>query len=570
MILKAKAATRVGSDKTLGTATISIADEPIDTYIEKTVPLNASDAITVALFKSLRSPSKPIDSKHFERLPRLRIQLERSSYFPGEEIRGLLWYSAIKPVEIQSLRVEIEGMERVACVTSSDSKDLKSSGSGASTIAAVAPLFRKTAIIFGGEEENNADKKVSHVLQPGAPLQIFFSFTLPEFLPPSASAVAPASPVSPPSPSTSKTQLLERPTANIAYSIYACAEVIASAKEIHIIPERMDFQVLAHPKHIRNDMLLLHVEPSSIDQRKKTKVTLDVSSLPATVITGEEFEFDICFDNTKGAKPINLITLDLVCIWKIKCIHPKEEVKGPVRTSVCQVKIDKSYKSPSSASPRTPRPYLGHTTIINDNDEYGETCTRLPIGIGNKFQTTVKMSVPANACPTIPAAMSPLFQAKYMIVAKIQGGDKMTSEAVNAEFGLTVFNKSPVEPIPSPFPPSQFIIFNSQDYTITSPLLIPGDAYSSTKWRTLASDRSGSEQWKAIGPISEFSGAIIPIQHDDRDKVLHVANPTEIPSGQWEFGKIANWLSPDDLGLPLALLPTPMELETENHPFDGY
>jgi len=126
------------------------------------------------------NPMLQLPKMVFKRLPKFRMQLDRSTYFAGEVIRGFVVYNTYKPIDIRAVRLRVDGY------SNTEWTENRTEQRGDETVNYYyhyhtrITFFNTVATLYGNHKGSN--KKFT--LEPGS---YFFPFeyALPLGLPPS-------------------------------------------------------------------------------------------------------------------------------------------------------------------------------------------------------------------------------------------------------------------------------------------------------------------------------------------------------------------------------------------------
>lgn len=212
---------RFASNKSLGKVEINLETLTMGTTHDEWRKLDTKGEVHLLIHVS---PAKLSPAELVIRVPRARIQLERTVYYPGQTIRGCLVFSNVKPNKVHTIRVLVEGWN-VVWFSSKQSKEHQWNHHGARMLVSC------TAALAGSPTEKG------DAFNLNAGLHLYpFEFVLPLNIPYSTD---PNTQFGPPAFSLNF----------IAYRITGFVDVANKSNGI----AHQHFRVLAHPNHSMMD-----------------------------------------------------------------------------------------------------------------------------------------------------------------------------------------------------------------------------------------------------------------------------------------------------------------------------
>lgn len=141
---------RFSSSKSLGSTVIDLSKVPQNSFRTEWWPVDKAGEVNISL--QVVPAAIDVPAKFNVTLDSFRIILERSHYYPGEVVRGVLALLTHKPTKIHSINLIFEGYSYTCFSTGQSAADL---------YEAEASVFNTTAMLVGGSKSDEI------VLPPG-------------------------------------------------------------------------------------------------------------------------------------------------------------------------------------------------------------------------------------------------------------------------------------------------------------------------------------------------------------------------------------------------------------------
>ena len=257
---------RFSSSKSLGTATISLAEVAVNTTVDQWWSVGAQGELRVIIhvLPALLAVPAKINMK----IDSLRLVLERTCYWPGEVVRGVVVFGVRKPTKIHSLRLLFEGITRTSFIKGADKN--------APYIAAM-PIINTTALLAGTALE----KGETFEMAPGGYLYPF-EYCLPLNI--------------------SHTYDYDSAGSDyLRYRFAAHADIAGKSNKTCFA----GIYVRWHPSQTRPEPTLPCKDPIT----KTTDVRADITG-PATAFSGENYTAKVIINNQSN-KPITALSIEL-------------------------------------------------------------------------------------------------------------------------------------------------------------------------------------------------------------------------------------------------------------------
>jgi hypothetical protein len=277
---------RFSSNVALGTAQIKLNEINSGSFQDLWLPLDVKGEIHVFIFVAPYPTSmipKPIET----RLDALRIHLEKSSYYPGNTLRGCVVYSCQKAKKLHGLVLQLDGRSRCHIRVHSDKSP---------TYYSDRTYFFARVPLVGHMDENKGKSENATILAPGS--YIFpFEYVLPMELPPSWERENDQPVFAPTHANTSR----------ITYSVIADLNVAGKGDKSVVC----EFSVLFSENHtLQPALLAAKTSQNGNPIASSTQVQLHVSA-PAVAFMGETYKVSARIEN-KGPSPIVKMTGELI------------------------------------------------------------------------------------------------------------------------------------------------------------------------------------------------------------------------------------------------------------------
>lgn len=373
---------RFASNKSLGSVVVDVSKLRIGTFYDEWRPMDTQGELHVLIHLSrLHTPSpQALNLK----LPKCRIHLEQSEYYPGQTLRGCFVMSTSKKFKMSYIMLTIEG--------ASSTYWLNHIGR--------ALVLASNGLLVG--DLNPGWQSKVHSIGEGLHLMPF-ECALPLTLPHTYNSGAP------PHVNTIGTNVnLYRVIANIG--------VPGEINRVHYAP----FRVLAHPMHAVLDPNVFTVTPST----KDAPVHVNIEG-PSVAWTGEQYSLNVTIRNNSGTA-IDHVLIRLKMINFISGKHRMIKWKLHAEEAVL---VHEWNIAPNSGTPIAPGQTWTHTVALN-----------IPSGLNPSMLSTISPLLQNGYTLGIKACAS----AKSFL--KTTGNKKMAI-AVSDHYTAFEQLEAPVEPV---------------------------------------------------------------------------------------------------------------------------
>lgn len=363
--IKLKSFRVLSRNKPIGTATFNL-EELEDGVPKKMIRQMEAGGSIVAIFCRLAfsPPNTPIPGRVIhERLPSLRIVLEKNVYYPGDVVRGHIRYFERyrKPLMIHLL---FEGMSKVYFTDGSDDP----------TYNNTYPHFSHNSVLFG---TRRGMQKVK--VGPQFFFQAAFEFRLPTNIPPTLHCILPKV-------YDTKLSVQYRAVAFIQRANYHTKKEIAEFKVMpSYSPPLAGFCHSSASKLIRDNDVILKIE-----------------GLRYVTAGTTPYELKVSIDNTNGTVPVESLTIKL----KVAIYYYAE------KNSRLAVQTLWRFNLPVNAATRA--------ALTGTGTESSGFLSIVPVPVGKKTEGTLKMNFSADVAPSLNPTNSPLIQTQLYLTASIK------------------------------------------------------------------------------------------------------------------------------------------------------
>lgn len=465
-----------------------------------------------------------IDYIHlYERLPSLRVVLERSTYYPGELVRGVLRYHELQERAISSIRVGFDGQSFVSWNESSQATD-----SSRRISVSRATLLRHTTVLLGP-----ADYQHKTQIGPNFYFERAIEFRLPNNLAPSCvySSSTDTEPVNIKDALTTVPSQGEKLARNI-YQAIAFVDVIAEeadrkgSKASKSMPHQVSitpFNIMVPPTQ---DELENWIELSNVTNLHGHSVTV-YAECPENLVAGKEFPVTIRIDNSKGKRPISSCRVAFYRTLTLTHVLASGG-QGTDRRTFTDAYLKHSAKS-----------------------DY------FPILPGVAATFKMKLKVPQkDLIPTLFSPSSPLLQVSHYIQVTAET-DTMEKARVAMQilaFGAERREQKVVNIIrkESPLSSLQSRVFIPTDMVQSAAAFAPHNSEDGKRIEQGWSTNITNIDFEA------FSAPVDPEQYDTYDVKLHGPNNGAIHPAEWQAGTAPYWAKEQPkVSSPEEALPVP-------------
>lgn len=354
---------RVSSNKSLGSYVLDPSKVNINTYTDQWVQVDKQGELRIAFHFTPATLDTP---KKFNVKPEpFRMTLERTEFWPGDIVRGVLVWNVSKPVKIHHLRLIAEGSTRASYSTGNN---------GGDHYVAEVCTSNTSATLLGSAEEGKSSELV---VAPGEYLYPF-EYTLPMNLSQTCYNLG---------------------IDGVRFGIGAFADVIGKSNLSCLVYVHIRW----HPNQARPEQQL----PCEDEITKEREVKAEVTCA-ATAYVGEEFDLNVVIEN-KSKKVVTHYIIDLEQRWftcarsnwgsgsrsisdfEVKCSWTFNRPLDVGRTYGERVRIgalpDVPLSLHSTKSPLLQNAYRFNIRVFTSADStiktYGKTSA--PILLGNRY-----------------------------------------------------------------------------------------------------------------------------------------------------------------------------------------